>query len=278
MANIFISYGDEKFKKSLKLIKKEAEDVGIFDNIITYTPKDLPTSIKSSPLFLFKKGGGYWIWKPYIIYKTLQQCNDEDIIYYADAGCTLNTNSKEWDTFQNEICIHNAIFFQYRSDVQYEGWLNFCKKEYNNSPQIVHWMKPSTIAYFTEFFGNQDFLLYNKIWGGAIIIKKNPQIIHFIEQWLMISVFHPELICDPFGAELSHIPESFNEHRHDQSILTPLLYHYKEKDDILVMQETSESKKQDAAIIASRRIVWTWRLLDKIRYHIIIIFNRIKAL
>ena len=48
MANIFISYGDEKFKKSLKLIKKEAKVIGIFDKIIIYTHKDLPAFIKSS--------------------------------------------------------------------------------------------------------------------------------------------------------------------------------------------------------------------------------------
>lgn len=276
MASIFISYGDKRFKKSLNLIKKEAKNIGIFDRIITYTPKDLPACIKSSPLFLFKKGGGYWIWKPYIIYKTLQLCHDDDIIYYADAGCTLNANSKEWEMLQREIDMHNAIFFQYRTNIQYEGWSYFCKMESNNSPEIVHWMKPATINYFTKFFNNQDFLHFNKIWGGAFIVKKNPKIIHIIEQWLMISIFHPELVCDPFGIELSQIPPSFNEHRHDQAILTPLLYHYKEKNDILIMNETSESNKQDAAIIASRRIIWTWGLFDRILYNINCFLKRIK--
>ena len=54
MANIFISYGDDNFKESLIRIKKHAKSVGIFDKIITYTPKDLPPHIKSSPLFAFK--------------------------------------------------------------------------------------------------------------------------------------------------------------------------------------------------------------------------------
>ena len=275
MANIFISYGDDKFKKSLKLLKKEAREVGIFDFVKAYTPHDLPESIKSSPLFLFKKGGGYWIWKPYIIYDALQHCKENDIVYYADAGCTLNADSKEWNCFIQEMKTHNAIFFQYRSDVQYEGWENFCKSPSNNSPQIVHWMKPSTIEYFTEIFGNQDFLQFNKIWGGAIIIKKTPQLLNLLDQWIKISLFHPELICDPFGKDLSCIPDTFNVHRHDQAIITPLVYQYKELDNICILYETSESQKEAAAIIATRRMIWTWNLYDKIALRMNKIFIKV---
>lgn len=267
MANIFISYGDKEFRKSLKLIIKEAKNVGIFDKIIAYTPNNLPDSIKSSPLFLFKRGGGYWVWKPYIIYNTLQHCKDNDVVFYTDAGCTLNANSKEWIVFLQEMQTHNAILFQYRSDTKYEGWSNYCKKESNNSPMIIHWTKPSTIDYFTKFFDSQDFLYYNKIWGGAIIVKKTQNLLNFLDQWLKITIFHPELICDPFGNELSHIPDTFNAHRHDQTILTPLIYHYKDIDNILVLPESSESSKNDAAIIASRRVIWTWNIFDKIYFY-----------
>lgn len=268
MANIFISYGDNTFRKSLKQIKKEARCIGIFDKIITYTPKDLPDCIKSSPLYLFKKGGGYWIWKPYIIYKTLQQCQENDVVYYADAGCTLNPNSLEWDLFQKEIQTHNAIFFQYRSDIQYEGWENYCKTPSNNSPQIRHWIKPSTVDYFTSYFGDSKFLQYNKIWGGAIIIKKTRQLINTIDQWIKISLFHPELICDPFGEELNRLPDVFNVHRHDQAIITPLLYYYKDRDNISVLPETSESDKKGTAIIASRRVLWKWNIVDSIVFRL----------
>jgi hypothetical protein len=275
MANFFISYGDDKFKKSIKLIKKEAREIGIFDFVKAYTPHDLPESIKSSPLYLFKKGGGYWIWKPYIIYDALQHCKENDIVYYADAGCTLNKNSKEWKIYIQEMKTHNAIFFQYRSNVQYDGWDIFCKSPSNNSPKIIHWMKPSVIEYFTEQFGSQDFLKYNKIWGGAIIIKKTPQLLNILDQWIKISLFHPELICDPFGKDLSCIPDTFNVHRHDQAILTPLVYHYKDIDNILVIPESSESQKANAAIIASRRVIWTWNLFDKIQFYFKNLFNRL---
>jgi hypothetical protein len=273
MSNIFITYGDDSFKKSLRSIKKEAKSTGIFDRIIVYTPNDLPDYIKSSPLFLFKRGGGYWIWKPYIIYKTLQSCRENDIVYYTDGGCTLNPESKEWHLFQEQIQTHNAIFFQYRSNVHYEGWDNYCKNPSNNNPQILHWMKPAAIEYFTSFFGNHEFLQYNKIWAGAIVIKKTSQTLNVLDQWLRISMFHPELICDPFGKELTRLPETYNAHRHDQAILTPLIFYYKDIDHISILPETAETNKQNAAIIASRRVIWTWNLYDKIVFRIKSLFS-----
>jgi hypothetical protein len=87
-----------------------------------------------------------------------------------------------------------------------------------------------------------------------------------IEDWYRITLFNPELIVDPFGKELTDLPESFNLHRHDQSIITPLIYHFKEKDKILVLPETSESSKQSAAVIASRYRVGKLPLWQYIKY------------
>jgi hypothetical protein len=42
-----------------------------------------------------QRGGGYWIWKPYIIKKHLDKINDNDILIYMDAGCSININGKK---------------------------------------------------------------------------------------------------------------------------------------------------------------------------------------
>lgn len=245
-----ISYGDERFRESLARIKRQAQRLGFFDKIITYTPKDLPLSIKSSPLFAYTKGGGYWLWKPYIIYRTLQGCAYGDVVYYVDAGCRLNGESKEWDRYCELLKQHDAIFFQYRCDFDY-GWAHMCSSPQNNSTKIKHWMKPLTTDYFLKWFGEPSFLDYNKIWGGAMIIKKTKENA-LVNEWLSLSLFHPELVVDPFGEELSRLPDTFNAHRHDQSIITPLVYHYKDRQNILVLPETSESQPQTAAIVAER--------------------------
>jgi len=250
MSNIFISYGDEHFSESLERIEKQAQSLGFFDRVVAYTLKDLPPCITSSPLFAYKRGGGYWLWKPYIIHKTLQDCALGDVVYYVDAGCRLNDESEEWAQYRELMKEHDAIFFQYRSDFDYR-WAGLCSAPQNNSTRIRHWTKPLTTDYFTKYFGSPSFLDYNKIWGGAMIVKKTKEN-RIIDEWLAISLFHPELVVDPFGEELSRLPDTFNVHRHDQSIITPLVYHYKDRQNIIVLPETSESQQQTAAIIAER--------------------------
>ncbi|TLE03345.1 hypothetical protein [Helicobacter japonicus] len=41
------------------------------------------------------RGFGYWCWKPYIILKTLEQLENNDILLYADIGCTFHPKYRE---------------------------------------------------------------------------------------------------------------------------------------------------------------------------------------
>lgn len=247
MAKIFISYGDDRFKESLNRIARQAKKVGIFDKIIKYTPKDLPEYIKASPLFAFSRGGGYWCWKPYVIYHTLQNCKEGDIVYYADAGCTLDKSSEEWDRFQNYLKSYSAIFFQYREDFDYG------KSFGERGVAIKDWTKPEVITYFQNYIGN-GFLEYAKILGGFMVFKKTSQISLVLDHWYKITLFHPELIMDPLRIELTQPEGTIPIHRHDQSILTPLVFHYRHEDNALVLPETSESRIGNPAVLASRWI------------------------
>lgn len=265
---IFITYGDSKFKESLNRIRRQAKDSGLFDKIIIYKPSDLPPFIKASPLMAYRRGGGYWVWKPYIIYHTLSNCNIGDIVYYADSGCTINAQSEEWDLFTNYLQSSNAIFFQYRREHNYPGWDKACSIPENNSTKIIHWMKPNCVSFFNDFFLDKGYQDFDKIWGGFIIIKKTRPLISVLDNWYRLTLFKPELIMDPMGEELNHLPESFNQHRHDQAILTPLIYHYRTNDKILVLPETSESSKESAAVIASRYRMGKMSLRNYVKYKI----------
>lgn len=243
MTNIFISYSDDRFKESQKRISRQAKKVGLFDKVFEYTPKDLPYYIKASPLYAFSKGGGYWVWKPYIIYYTLQQCHEGDVIYYCDAGCSLNKNSSEWRVFQEMIETHSAVFFQYRDGFHYKWGFN-CDKT-----SIKFWMKPTTRAFFQQYLG-EAFLDYSKIWAGFMIIKKTKPLLKIIDEWYKLTLFHPDLIIDPFGPEASDQPDYY--HTHDQAILTPLVFFYHRDDNALVIPETAESQLGDPAVVGTR--------------------------
>jgi len=272
MKRIFITYGNKSFKGSLKRIAKQARASLMFDKVEAYTPSDLPKSIRYSPTMIFHRGGGYWVWKPWVVYDALNRCSEGDVVYYVDAGCTLNPNSTEWDEWNTVMKTHNAIVFKYRSDIDYKGWELYCNKKENCRPELKHWLKPSAEEYFTRFFGSNEYLNFNHIMSGIIIIRKTKTIPFFIQQWLNIAVLDPSLFCDAYGEELGRLPEYFNEHRHDQAILTPLAYHYKETDSIAILPEKSESQKDSAAIIATRTHVRTWSIYDMFTWRL----NRFK--
>lgn len=268
MAKIFVAYADERYKESLNRIKRQAKRTHRFDRILLYTPKDLPEYIKASPLFAFSRGGGYWVWKPYVVMDALSKCQEGDIVCYADSGCSLNKDSEEWDVFFAALEKHNAIFFQYRADFSYPGWDKICKNPQNNSTAIRHWMKPLTKTYFEEYFGSDSFCDFSKIMGTIFFIKKTTPLINVIREWYNLALFHPILFMDPIGKETTSLPDDFNVHRHDQAVLTPLIYYYKCIDQVLVLPETSESDKTHAAIIASRFIQREMPLWLYIKYRI----------
>ena len=264
MANIFISYSDERFKESQNRIARQAKKVGIFDKIIKYTPKDLPGFITASPLFAFTRGGGYWVWKPYIIYHTLQNCKEGDVVYYADAGCTLVKDSPEWNLFQQQIENHNAIFFQYRDGVTYKWGVN------SNKTSIKYWIKPSAAAYFLQYM-NPDFLEFSKIWAGFMIFKKTKQTSMILDQWYKLTLFSPSLIMDPYGIDL--IDSNTAYHTWDQAILAPLVFQYHLSDNVLVLPETSESRIGNPAVLGTRWMQGEMAWFQKLRYKIWIFFH-----
>lgn len=84
-----ITYGNQNYQKAKERLILEAHQTQQFDVIKAYGPEDLPPQITSNPLFMCEKGGGYWIWKSYIIHDMLSQIKENDIIIYVDAGCNL---------------------------------------------------------------------------------------------------------------------------------------------------------------------------------------------
>jgi hypothetical protein len=225
---------------SLKRIGKQAKKLGIFDEIILYTPDLLPSYVKESPLMAYERGAGYWVWKPAIIWETLQRFDEGDIVVFTDAGCSLR-KSKKWAAYWNMLTNGiQTIVFQFKNEMP--EW----KRWGQTSTKIKYWTKRSAMLYFEALLG--DYGDYQKIMGGIIICTgKNNSL---IKHWLEISLSHPELIMDPTAEEKNEQIPSFAYHKHDQSIITPLAYLY--SSEVLRLTETAETDPKHAAVVASR--------------------------
>lgn len=196
MKRIFITYGDHNYEDSLQRIKAEAEATGIFDKIIIYTPDNLPEPFKGYTT-KYKRGGGYWLWKPYIIKNTLDNANDGDIIVYVDAGCTVQ-KSKDWFRYFNRLRSKSGIFFIACGKSQ-----KWCKKEV-----------------FDLFHTRNNLWKHaNQIQATFIIIKKTADN-DVVDRWFEAAKSHPSLFTDVEEEERGNEDKCFKEHRHDQSVLT----------------------------------------------------------
>ena len=99
--NIFlITFGShDNYIEAGERLVKQAEKLNIFTKTILYTPeyliKDIDFKNKHNDfLNNNKRGYGYWLWKPFIIKKTMENMKNGDILLYLDGGCELSCNRK----------------------------------------------------------------------------------------------------------------------------------------------------------------------------------------
>ena len=98
----FITFGshDNYIDAGIRLIN-QASDLKIFNDIKLYSKDDLESDInfwnKNKDFIINNpRGFGYWIWKPYLIKKSMDQMKDNDILLYLDCGCEIDVNEKDY--------------------------------------------------------------------------------------------------------------------------------------------------------------------------------------
>lgn len=93
MTKFMVTFGDDLFAETRERLRLEAIASGMFDQILAYGPKDLAPEFRARHgrfIDLNPRGYGYWIWKPHVIELAFAQAAENDIIIYADAGCSVN--------------------------------------------------------------------------------------------------------------------------------------------------------------------------------------------
>ena len=104
-----ISYASRAF---LRCKQKENifKNSGYFNHFDMYGEDDVDEKFKQENKEIWynsARGGGWWIWKPYLIYKKLQEMKDNDILVYFDSGCILCTTLEAKKRFNDYIELVN---------------------------------------------------------------------------------------------------------------------------------------------------------------------------
>lgn len=201
----FISYGNKNFNNSKKRIFREAIQCGWFNSVTMYNPKILDKDFVKKFKYILNcnRGGGFWLWKPYIILQKLNELKENDILIYLDAGCTININGKK-------------RFNEYIDDLM------------QNKKSIISFQLPYieddwTIDEIFKYFNINEENMIRKtgqILSGIIIIKKNEESMNLIQKWYKTIIDNPLLFTDNYNKFQKK--NNFKENRHDQSIFSIL--------------------------------------------------------
>lgn len=195
----------------------------------------------------YSRGAGYWLWKPWLIHKTLQEHAPGDIVVYVDAGSTLR-KSPEWKHLFELMNSYDTLCFQYAETApEFARWGNACTK-------IKYWTKKSALIYLDNYFHDTGYRENCKVMGGLLFMK-NPDN-SLLREWLDLSLNHPELITDPTEEEMQDQEPGFAYHKHEQSIITALAYYDK---TVCMLPETFEQYRPDSFAWASRCRAATFR-------------------
>lgn len=210
MKHVAILFANKEFEQSKLRHENELKSTGIFDTVIAYGQADLSAEfIKQHKKFIVKsrQGFGYYLWKPYIILKTLETMEEGDILLYSDAGCTIESASDQLSNFIKRFTLSDIQLTAVTHATYLDVMLNKCDLYKRFGIDIY------------------DSSLENRIQieAGRLIIKKTVQTVEFIQKWYNIGYEDNYHYIDDSPSIVPNHP-SFYAHRHDQSIFTLLWY------------------------------------------------------
>jgi len=203
----FITFATPDHMSFAEANVKSALEVGGFDTAKIYTMNDIDDHFKIKNAHFFKqpRGLGYWLWKPYIIFKKLVEIDDGDILCYNDSKYLWLTNIR---TMENDILNSKNI--------------GVYKNRPNGGTHVEkQWTKMDAFALMDIPHNNRTmYLNTDQVWAGFVLLRKSFNPIRFIGEWLTYTQDY-RITSDSTNIFLKN-DASFVDNRHDQTILSLL--------------------------------------------------------
>lgn len=171
------------------------------DNMKAYNPTNLDAAFveKNKTILSQARGAGYWLWKPYIILKTLNQIPEGDIVLYIDSGVKVIRKLDNYINFLGDRDILAVAIHPNR---------HYIKRD------LLRMMKMDT----------PDVRDAKQLQASIIALKNNDFTKEFVKEWLELCEIEHLLTDIP---SVDEHPD-FLDHRHDQAIFSLLSLQYKD--------------------------------------------------
>ena len=205
---IAISYSNERFQRQLQLNKKSAIEVGEVDEYYSYGPNDIDPVFKekNKDILSRSRGNGYWLWKQYIINKTMiEKLKYGDYLIYTDAAILYMNSTRLIINFMKE---HKAKIWGNKLVLKDRTW---------TKRDALILMDADTPYYYDT----------NQYMAGIQVYQKSKYAIKFIQDLLKYSQ-DVRIITDDNNVMGKENLPGFRENRHDQTVFSLLLKKYGE--------------------------------------------------
>ena len=203
---ILINFANKGFKFTQRFNSETGLKVAGFNCVFSYGIEDIDREFvkKNQTILDFKRGAGYWLWKPYFILKTLEEKADYgDYVFYCDSGAF----------FINEIAFLINEMNKAKLDVM-------CFK----LPQIEkNWTKKDCFILLDA--DDKKYTHSTQRYSSYHLIKKSDFSLMLYRDFLRYSQ-DPRLITDKPNTLGKPNFDGFMDHRHDQSIFSILSKKY----------------------------------------------------
>lgn len=198
MAKLYVcNYANEKYYTQQQLNTQSAHKKGKVDGVLEFHEQDIVELKKEYPEhFKIARGGGLWLWKPYIILKALGMIEEGDYLFYCDSGAVfvddLHLMIPDLEASGHDLMVVEQPLLSHC----------FTKKE---CYELMDWH---------DYSGNQ-------ILSGYILMKKSKQSITYMQEWLDNMKDIRKAYGKKFLPEITEFKD-YVSHREDQSVLDVL--------------------------------------------------------
>ena len=177
---------------------------GGFDEVRAFSPQDLaPDFVSTTSVLTEARGGGYWLWKPYIIQQALESLSEDDFLFYCDAGAF----------FISPIDPYVKIMNRTGQDL-----IPFCLSYLEK-----HWTKRD--AFILMDCDTPAYSDTQQRVGGMHLWRRSAFTLRFVAKWLHYAQDRRIITDIPNECGQPNYP-GFIENRHDQSIFSLLTKKY----------------------------------------------------
>lgn len=207
-----ITFGSRNYSHSVRQLRASAARFGLKTYAFTDRhPVFRDLQVRHPEIMGQRRGAGYWLWKPAVILDALENVPDGTVVMYTDAGMQMVSDPRPMLAYASDfpMMIFEHTFPLPSGPVIYPNGL---------------WTKRDCMVLLDA--DRPEVYRLQQAMAGIQIYRNCRQSREFVRE-VLHSAADPRVITDMPNTQGRENLQGFQEHRHDQSVLTIVAWRHK---------------------------------------------------